>query len=41
MLAKDNYRRAFDALLKAQAENALPETDRQFLEEVRAAVEKD
>ncbi|MBC7912381.1 MAG: hypothetical protein H7Y30_17880, partial [Pyrinomonadaceae bacterium] len=38
--AKENYRRALDALLKAQAQNALPEVNRKLLEEVRKDIEE-
>ena len=37
--AKENYRRALDALLKAQAQKALPEVNRKLLEEVRNDIE--
>ena len=36
----ENYRRALDALLKAQERKALPEVDRKFLEAVRKDVEE-
>ena len=38
--AKENYRQALDALLKAQAQKALPEVNLKLLEEVRTAVEE-
>jgi tetratricopeptide (TPR) repeat protein len=38
--AKENYRRALDGLLKAEATNAFSEIDRKNLVEVRAAVEE-
>ncbi|HWS88129.1 MAG TPA: protein kinase [Pyrinomonadaceae bacterium] len=37
---KENYGRALDALLKAQAQKALPEVNRQLLEQVRKDVEE-
>jgi non-specific serine/threonine protein kinase/serine/threonine-protein kinase len=37
---KENYRRALDALLKAQAQKALPEVNRKLLEEVRKDIEE-
>jgi non-specific serine/threonine protein kinase/serine/threonine-protein kinase len=37
---KENYQRALDALLKAQAQKALPEVNRKLLEEVRKDVEE-
>ncbi|HKP14266.1 MAG TPA: hypothetical protein VJZ91_19250 [Blastocatellia bacterium] len=37
---KENYQRALDALLKAQAQKALPEVNRKLLEEVRKDIEE-
>jgi serine/threonine protein kinase len=37
--AREDYRRALDALLKAQAQKALPEINRKLLEEVRKEIE--
>jgi eukaryotic-like serine/threonine-protein kinase len=37
---RENYRRALDALLKAQAQKALPEVNRKLLEEVRKDIEE-
>lgn len=37
--AKENYLKALDALLKAQAQKALPEINRKLLEEVRKDIE--
>ena len=38
--AKENYQQALDALLKAQAQNALPEVNRKLLEEVRKEIDE-
>ena len=38
--AKEVYRRALDAMLKAQTQKALPEVNRKLLEEVRADLER-
>ncbi|HEX8355626.1 MAG TPA: serine/threonine-protein kinase [Pyrinomonadaceae bacterium] len=38
--AKEHYRQALDAMLKAQAQKALPEVNRKLLEEVRKDVEE-
>ena len=38
--AKDYFQKAFDLLLKAEAQNALAEFDRKLLERIRAAAEK-
>lgn len=38
--ARENYRRAIDIWLKAESKNALSETDRKSLEEVRAIIER-
>jgi len=38
--AKENYQRALDIFLQLQAQNALAEFDRKYLEEVQAAVRK-
>jgi non-specific serine/threonine protein kinase/serine/threonine-protein kinase len=37
-LAKENYQRALDSLLELESLNALPEFDRKFLDEMKAAV---
>lgn len=39
-MAKENYRRALDILLKLQSQNALAEFDRKFLEEMQTAVKR-
>ncbi|HEX8251079.1 MAG TPA: protein kinase [Pyrinomonadaceae bacterium] len=38
--AKENYRRALDIFLKLEAQNALAEYDRKYLEEMQAALRK-
>ncbi len=39
-VAKENYQRALDSLLKAQAQKALPEVNRKLLEEVQKNIEE-